>query len=41
MARRKPILTKGDSNLALKKTNEVLKLNRGLSISDFYTVFAG
>eukprot|EP00029_Vermamoeba_vermiformis_P012276 TRINITY_DN708_c0_g1_i1.p1 TRINITY_DN708_c0_g1~~TRINITY_DN708_c0_g1_i1.p1 ORF type:complete len:717 (-),score=278.23 TRINITY_DN708_c0_g1_i1:40-2016(-) len=41
VTRRKPLLSKGDSNLALKKTNEVLKLNRGLSISDFYTVFAG
>eukprot|EP01087_Luapelamoeba_hula_P008019 TRINITY_DN1994_c0_g1_i1.p1 TRINITY_DN1994_c0_g1~~TRINITY_DN1994_c0_g1_i1.p1 ORF type:complete len:649 (+),score=191.02 TRINITY_DN1994_c0_g1_i1:136-2082(+) len=34
-------LKRGDSVLQLRRTQNILKLNRGLSISDFYTLNAG
>jgi len=34
-------LLRGNSSLRLERTANILKLNRGLSISDFYTNFAG
>jgi len=38
---KRPVLQKGSSQIKLLRSNSILKLERGLSISDFYTEFAG